>query len=57
MDRDGIAGLGAFDMEGSGERVAGFVEVFAVEVLSAGVESFRDHGIAGCDVGKDGVGL
>src|SRR5579863_5815389 len=47
MDQNGVTGLGPFDVERAGERVAGLAAVDALLILAARVQRFCDHHIAG----------
>ncbi len=55
-DGKSVAGFGAFDEEGAGERIAvGFGAADVAEIEAGGVNGFGDDGIAGADAEKNGV--
>ncbi len=56
-DEEGVAGFGAFDVEGAGERVAvGFGAADELVVEAGGVYGFGGDGVARLDEEEDGVG-
>ena len=56
-DEEGVAGFGAFDVEGAGEGIAvGFGAADELVVEAGGVDGFGGDGVAGLDAEEDGVG-
>ncbi len=56
-DEEGVAGFGAFDVEGAGEWVAvGFGAADELVVEAGGIDGFGGDGVAGLDAEEDGVG-
>jgi hypothetical protein len=56
-DEEGVAGFGAFDVEGAGEWVAvGLCAADELVVEAGGVYGFGGDGVAGLDAEEDGVG-
>lgn len=54
-DGDGVTGLGAFDVEGPGERVGAVGDGVAEVVLAAGIEGAGGDALGGFDALFDGV--
>ena len=52
-----VAGLGAFDVERTGQGIAAGRELLVALILSAGIQCSGDDDVPGLDAHKDGVGV